>query len=82
MVTYSMNVYILKMAVSPLCIGAEFISYRDLEMRIRRYECENFVVLYIRSSRTCIEEKLRSTGYGLGLGLGVTIPCVLFLRRV
>jgi len=65
MVTYSMHVYILKMAVSqlsPLCVGAEFISYSDLETRICRYESENFVELYIRSSHMCIEEELCSTG--------------------
>ena len=34
MVTYSMHVYILKMVVSPLCIGAVFISFSELEMRL------------------------------------------------
>jgi len=40
-----MHVYILKMAVSPFCIGAEFILYNDLEMHIHCYECKNFVEL-------------------------------------
>ena len=34
MVTYFMRVYILKMAVSPLCIGVVFISFTELEMRL------------------------------------------------
>jgi len=34
MVTYSMHVYILKMAVSPLCIGVAFISFNELQMRL------------------------------------------------
>jgi len=34
MVTYSMHVYILKMAVSPLCVGAVFISFTELETRL------------------------------------------------
>jgi len=36
--------------------------YSDLEMHIHHYECKNVVELYIQSSRTCIEEELRSTG--------------------
>jgi len=59
-VTYSMHVYILKVAISSLCVGAEFISFSELEMRICRYESENFVELYIRSSRTIDAMKKRA----------------------
>ena len=34
MVTYSVHVYILKMVVSPLCVGAVFISFSELETRL------------------------------------------------